>query len=121
MASAATDEDVCGICFVESVEELRTEGQLAALDCCVHKFCCSCIFRWVETASVCPQCNAEVGRVERCGDDGVLETNCFTARLSTGNRKILPRIGNAALACLNVDVSRCQFNSITCNQVCIQP
>ena len=69
----ANGEDLCGICCDESVTELLEAGQLAALDCCVHRFGCSCILRWVQTASCCPLCNAEVSCISRHNRDGELE------------------------------------------------
>ena len=54
-----TDEelsDTCAICL-----DNITEKKLTTLDGCTHKYCHSCILKWVtEVENTCPQCKAAI-------------------------------------------------------------
>jgi len=53
----------CGICF----DKLSTRGKI---DCCDHKFCHSCIKKWLTRASSCPHCKREVKVLSRTNSAG---------------------------------------------------
>lgn len=47
----------CAICLSDRFNIPST------LDCCVHKFCFTCIETWTHTASTCPVCKREISKI----------------------------------------------------------
>ncbi|KPA73474.1 hypothetical protein ABB37_09798 [Leptomonas pyrrhocoris] len=60
LESAATYENMCGICLTEIH---RVDNPRGRLNSCDHSFCSYCIKEWAKNTNVCPLCKARFTRI----------------------------------------------------------